>query len=200
MRTDVPEIGTLLGYAMSDMWLESNPERGHYRISMASQSEELIRDLEKVLRKLGFDGREGSPEPHVNYNEQKKVYQLNLASKELYDFITGLTREDVRRYAFKYPKEYIRSVFDGDGSVSKVRPGRLSVRYGVSAKWLVTLFKEVLEKERGYHTTMWRSGDVYYCAVNNQDQVQDFLKWVDPIYKRPKYFLKWVDPIYKRPK
>lgn len=186
VRTDVPAIATVTGYAMSDLWIEADESRGHYRISMASQSKELVEDLARALREIGFDGKEGRPEPQVNYNEAKDVWQVNLASEELYRWITELTRDDVRRIARQWPREYLRAVFDGDGSVSEIRPGRLSVRYGTSAKWLVDLFAELLREVRGYQVTQWKSGDIWYAAVNNQDQVWDFLDWVKPIYKVPK--------------
>jgi len=186
VKTDIPEVGSLVGYIIAgDGWLEASPDRNHWRISLASQSKELVEDFARVLREVGFNGEESRPEPKIHYNETKSVWQVNLASKELYDWIHELTRDEVRRIAFKYPREFIRAAYDSNGGVNEVRPGRLSVRYGVSARWLVTLFKEVLEKERGYHTTMWRSGSIWYVAVNNQDQVKDFLDWVDPIYKKP---------------
>jgi len=186
MKPSTSALGSLVGYTIAgDSWLEASPDRNHWRVSLASQSKELVEDFADVLRKAGFDGKGGAPEPKVHYNETKNVWQVNLASKELYDWIHELTRDEVRRIAFKYPREFVRAAYDSNGGIGEVRPGRLSVRYGVSAKWLVDLFREILEKERGYRTTMWRSGDVWYVAVNNQDQVKDFLDWVDPIYKKP---------------
>jgi len=187
VKTDIPEVGSLVGYVIAgDGWLEASPTRNHWRISLASQSKELVEDFANVLRKVGFDGKDGAPEPRIHYNETKNVWQCNLASKELYDWIHELTRDEVRRIAFKYSRKFIRAAFDSNGGISEVRAGRLSIRYGVSAKWLVDLFREILEKEKGFKVTQWRSGDVYYCAVNNQDQVHDFLSWIDPIYKEPR--------------
>jgi len=187
VKTNTPALGSLVGYIIAgDAWVESNEERNHYRISLASQSKELVEDFADVLRKVGFNGKDGAPEPKIHYNDTKDVWQCNLASKELYDWVHELTRDEVRRIAFKWSREFIRAAFDSNGGVSEVRPGRLSVRYGVSAKWLVDLFREVLEKERGFKVTQWRSGNVYYCAVNNQKEVENFLNWIDPIYKKPK--------------
>jgi len=186
MKTDTPAVATFLGYALNDAWVEEAPDKNHYRISLASQSKEYVEDFADALRRMGFDGTGDSPEPKIHYNDTKDVWQANLASKELVDWLKGLNRLAIGEIVHKWPREYLRSAYDANGSVAETRPGRLSLRYGMGERWLVELFMELLQSVRGYQVAFWRSNDVYYCAVNNQDQVMDFLDWVKPIYKVPK--------------
>jgi len=158
-----PELSYILGVLDGDGYVRIKGK--HYLIGLQSIDYEFVEEFNNALIKVFGKNRPYSIFKEKRDPPRKPIYRVEGICKKFVKWYLRTPREDRWSLAKKYPKKYLRGIYDSEGSVTvqechSSNAPILNCRIDLSNTDLVLLsFVQKLLVEQGYRPKMYKVYD-----------------------------------------
>jgi len=195
-----PHLSYFLGALLGDGSIRRKVHNYKYEIRLRVKdkdfAEEFAKCSSKILRKKVKIGKD------IDKTRCGERYSISICNKRLWEFLTMHSMEEIIEIAKAYPKEFLRGLFDAEGSSSKTsisfsNTNQLLIKtvknllkfFGMKAKIRISIKKGQKVKIR--ESFYVAKKDVYVVYIYGKDNIEKFSKEIGFSIKRK---LKRIKP------
>lgn len=206
-KSERDKLYYLLGLLNTDGHIQFQKEGGKYRILFFTSELEEKEIILKLIKQL-FEYNASVRAKKTGFSKRLN-YEIYISSKEICEFLHDLGMPyGAKSKTIRMPKSlienrrdiwnYMRGVFDGDGSIIFTKYGCLFKISGGSEKFIQDIY-EVFKKDMPSARVTHEREDIWELKITNKE---DILKLYNLIYKNADYFyprkkIKWQSNMFK---
>jgi hypothetical protein len=170
------DMAYILGLWWTDGCIYSNGTKRLFDITLHSNDKYILDKIREVMK---------VENPLIKYKD-RNAYRLNFASKDIYDDLVALGGEERKSLTCIFPyvpteylPDFIRGVFDGDGSVYVGQNGRLNTNIASGSEKFIYSLLDILHKHSNIEggSIHKNINGVYILQFGKKDSLQlaDFM-------------------------
>jgi intein/homing endonuclease len=184
-----PELAYVAAVLLGDGYVFER--RHHYHIGLKVRSREFAESFAEALTKMGL-------RPKLRQRKDNGMYVVTAQSRLFYEWFKGLRREEVEELASRFPLDFLRGLYESEGSITAHFNARYNKTYfGVvitnTSEWLISLAQRLINR-LGFRTSVGtyrpRSKERYkpFLQLRILGNILDKVKFVELINPRVKRF------------
>jgi len=185
-----PTLAYILGVILGDGSVYAR-SRGDKAIALNTIDKPFAEAFYNALKEIGLNPKIYTKMPKDS--KLKTRYYVETCSKEFYDWFNRLTKEDIRKIALAYPKEFIRGFYESEGCLTKyTKPygEYYSIQIANTVEWKIDLIVELLRNmgfrvyKNKYKRDYVKTGLFLMARIHRQEDVRRFLELINPCIKK----------------
>jgi len=179
------ELAYITGAILGDGYVYHRRSAHQKIVILDVKDEEFAREFYRCLKVIGLN-------PWISYIKRRGVntFGSTAVSTRFYEWFKRLTKDEIRGMALEYPRDFLRGLFDSEGTLYCSWDGQRFIGRAIfdnSDPCLVGLWKDAAEKLGfSFRTQDWngKKTKMYRASLNPSRDVEKFLKEINPSIPR----------------
>lgn len=181
-----PTLSYVFGVLHGDGFLYHHPTSNHHYILMSITDRIFGESFQRALRILGLRAHMIPLKPNKARPNEKPQWRVYASSRKFHELWNGLTSAERLEWGMNYPADFIRGVYESEGSLKYHRTTLELSIYNTNKEMQSAIYRCLSEMGltvKWYERTL-KSGKTFVnLALNRSLEIRRFLAWIAPVFK-----------------